>query len=201
MFITKSFFRGGAGLRIVRNALNRVGHRALRIFPPDSIASQTPGPFQTFGPVRSHPKTFWEHEGMKPSKHREAPHTHGPLDHHSAATQHVRRLRTSLPTANPVQSPLVHSPRNLYPLLRRPTPRTPPSSPGRHPAHLLPIHGLSFTSSPRGFSPPAAATRYKEARNSISLAVARPRWLMLFFSSSGISAKVSSYPSGRNTGS
>ncbi len=162
---------------------------------------------------------------MKPEKHWEAPHTHGPLDHHSAATQHVRRLRTSLPTANPVQSPLVHSPRNLYPLLRRPTPRAPPPtiSPGGQPTHLLPIHGLSFTSSPPFsgslspprpgfsaspsqppppvFSPPAAATRYKEARNSISLAVARPRWLMLFFSSSGISAKVSSYPSGRNTGS
>ncbi len=105
MFITKSFFRGGAGLRIARNALNRVGHRALRIFPPDSIASQTPGPFQTFGPVRSHPKTFWEYEGMKPSKHRETPHTHGPLDHHSAATQHVRRLRTLLPTASPSNRP------------------------------------------------------------------------------------------------
>ena len=168
MFITKSFFRGGTGLRIVRNALNRVGHRALRIFPPDSIASQTPGPFQTFGPVRNHPKTFWEYEGMKPSKHRETPHTHGPLDHHSAATQHVRRLRTSLPTANPVQSPLVHSPRNLYPLLRRPTPRAPPPtiSPSRHPAHLLPIHGLSFT-----FSPPFSA----------SLSPPRPRVLSLSF--------------------
>ena len=100
------------------------------------------------------------------------------------------------------------------------------SSPDSRPLfHLLaPVFSLSFTSSPPGsqplfhllapgfsaspsqppppvFSPPAAATRYKEARNSISLAVARPRWLMLFFSSSGISAKVSSYPSGRNTGS
>ena len=163
---------------------------------------------------------------MKPAKHWEAPHTHGPLDHHSAATQHVRRLRTSLPTANPVQSPLVHSPPATSILCSgdlRPEPRhlrflpvdTPrtfsrftaslsPPRPRFQPLFHLLAPGFSASPSqppPPGFSPPAAATRYKEARNSISLAVARPRWLMLFFSSSGISAKVSSYPSGRNTGS
>ena len=45
------------------------------------------------------------------------------------------------------------------------------------------------------------ANSHQFLKNSISFCVALPRWLIAFFSSAGISAKVSSEPSGRKIGS